>query len=62
MINCQKNDAFSQFNKEDMTLKSYNEEDIRRAVDEVVAAGMEKFLYQEPFSLKDSSQSSRRKS
>ncbi|NEU29214.1 hypothetical protein GN156_00250 [bacterium LRH843] len=29
-------------------MTNYSEDDIRRAVDEVVAAGMEKFLYQEP--------------
>ena len=45
-----------------MFLKHYSEEDIRRAVEEVVAAGMEEFLFQEPLSSKRSRQSDTRKS
>ncbi|WP_170138865.1 CotG/ExsB N-terminal domain-containing protein [Oceanobacillus chungangensis] len=40
-------------------MKGYSEEDIRRAVEKVIAAGMENFLYQEPFSTKRSRQSNR---
>ncbi|MBS4192167.1 hypothetical protein KHA94_18535 [Bacillus sp. FJAT-49705] len=43
-------------------MRRYTETEIRRAVAEVVAAGMEKFLYQEPFSSESSRQSARRKS
>ncbi|MEH7526631.1 hypothetical protein V7149_25725 [Bacillus sp. JJ1503] len=42
-------------------MKDYSEADIHRAVEEVIAAGMEKFLYQEPFSSKRSRQSNSRK-
>ncbi|KAB2336077.1 hypothetical protein F7731_11225 [Cytobacillus depressus] len=45
--------------KDDLILRVYSEDDIRRAVEEVIAAGMEKFLYQWPFSTKCSRQSSR---
>ena len=42
-------------------MRGYSEADIRRAVEEVIAAGMEKFLHQEPFSSKRSRQSNSRK-
>ncbi|WP_156416271.1 CotG/ExsB N-terminal domain-containing protein [Cytobacillus dafuensis] len=43
-------------------MRRYTETEIRRAVAEVVAAGMEKFLYQEPISSESSRQSTGRKS
>ena len=38
-------------------MKHYSEDDIRQAVNEVIAAGMEKFLYQEPISPRRARQS-----
>lgn len=42
--------ANSIIKKEATTLRDYSEDEIRQAVNDVIAAGMEKFLFQEPFS------------